>query len=112
LLALASPDLACRDHRPGVSATNDLHELMAWLKKNSEKVSQAHNGAGGGQHLCGIAMQNQIGVRWQFVPYRGGAPAMQDLLGGQIDFMCTGLGSSSVPVREMKEGPSGSAIRC
>jgi len=75
---------------------NDLHELMAWLKKNSEKVSQAHNGAGGGQHLCGIAMQNEIGVRWQFVPYRGGAPAMQDLLGGQIDFMCTGLGSSSV----------------
>jgi len=75
---------------------NDLHELMAWLKVNSEKVSQGHNGAGSGQHLCGIALQNKIGVRWQFVPYRGGALAMQDLLGGRIDLLCTGLGSSSM----------------
>jgi tripartite-type tricarboxylate transporter receptor subunit TctC len=38
-------------------------------------------------------LQNRIGVKWRFVPYRGGAPAMQDMLGGQINFMCTATGS-------------------
>jgi tripartite-type tricarboxylate transporter receptor subunit TctC len=45
------------------------------------------------QHLCGLFMQQAIGVKWQFVPYRGGPPAMQDLLSGQINMMCTASGS-------------------
>jgi tripartite-type tricarboxylate transporter receptor subunit TctC len=84
--------------RKGLPA-NNLNKLMAWLKVNHQKVSQAHIGAGGGTHLCGIEMQRRAGVSWTFVPYRGVGPAMQDMLGGQIDFMCATLGSSAPQVR-------------
>ncbi|HEY5607344.1 MAG TPA: tripartite tricarboxylate transporter substrate-binding protein [Alphaproteobacteria bacterium] len=71
----------------------NLKELIAWIKANPDKVTQGTVGIGTVQHLCGFAMQKAIGARWQFVPYRGGAPAMQDLLGGQFDIMCTASGS-------------------
>jgi tripartite-type tricarboxylate transporter receptor subunit TctC len=71
----------------------NLKELVAWIKANADKVSQGTVGTGTVQHLCGLAMQKAIGARWQFVPYRGGAPAMQDLLSGQFDIMCTASGS-------------------
>ena len=77
----------------------DLKELVAWLKANHDKVSEGHNGAGGGQHLCGIDLQKNTGTEWQFVPYRGAAPALQDLIGGQIDLMCPLPGSSLAMVR-------------
>jgi tripartite-type tricarboxylate transporter receptor subunit TctC len=68
---------------------NNLGELIAWIKANPQKVLQATVGAGTMQHLCGLSIQKTIGASWQFVPYRGGPPAMQDLLAGQINFMCT-----------------------
>jgi len=71
----------------------NLNELIAWIKANPDKVSQGTVGSGTVQHLCGVFMQDRIGVKWQFVPYRGGTPAMQDLLSGQINFMCTASGS-------------------
>ena len=77
----------------------DLTELIAWIKENQKKVSQGHAGLGSGTHLCGIEMQNKIGARWSFVPYRGGSLAMQDLLGGQIDLYCTLPGTSLEIVR-------------
>jgi tripartite-type tricarboxylate transporter receptor subunit TctC len=70
-----------------------LPELIAWIKDNPDKVLQGTVGTGTAQHLCGLLLQSRIGVKWRFVPYRGGAPAMQDLLGGQINFMCTATGS-------------------
>ena len=70
-----------------------LKELVDWIKADPGKVSQGTVGAGTVQHLCGLSMQDSIGVRWQFVPYRGGVPAMQDLLAGQINLMCTASGS-------------------
>jgi tripartite-type tricarboxylate transporter receptor subunit TctC len=72
----------------------DLAELIAWLKANKEKVSQGHNGIGGGQHLCGINLQKSIGAQWPFVPYRGAAPELQDLVAGQIDLLCGLAGST------------------
>jgi tripartite-type tricarboxylate transporter receptor subunit TctC len=74
--------------------TNDvpaqnLEGLIAWIKANPDKVLQGTVGVGTMQHLCGLQLQKTIGVKWQFVPYKGGPPAMQDLLGGQINFMCT-----------------------
>jgi tripartite-type tricarboxylate transporter receptor subunit TctC len=71
----------------------DLKELVAWIKANPEKVLQGTVGAGTMQQLCGLLIQNTIGAKWQLVPYRGGPPAMQDLLAGQINFMCTATGS-------------------
>jgi tripartite-type tricarboxylate transporter receptor subunit TctC len=78
---------------------NNLKELIAWLKANQANVTQGHNGAGGALHLCGIELQRITGASWPFVPYRGAAPALQDLIGGQIDVMCTSPASSLAMVR-------------
>jgi tripartite-type tricarboxylate transporter receptor subunit TctC len=75
---------------------NDLKGLIAWLKANPDKASAATVGPGSGSHLCGIYIQNSTGTRFQFVPYRGGAPAMQDLVAGQVDMMCD-MSSNSLP---------------
>jgi tripartite-type tricarboxylate transporter receptor subunit TctC len=64
-----------------------LMELIAFLKANPDKMSVGIAGTGAIGHLTGIAFQRQTGTAFQFVPYRGNAPAMQDLLAGQIDFM-------------------------
>jgi len=76
----------------------DLKELIAWLKANPGKVSQGHIGSGTLSHLCGLYMQSVAGVAWTFVPYRGAAPAMQDLTGAQIDLMRAAPGGSSLPL--------------
>jgi tripartite-type tricarboxylate transporter receptor subunit TctC len=66
---------------------NDLKGLIDWLKANPDKASQGHPGLGSTPHLMGIQFQKLTGTRYQFVPYRGAAPAMQDLVAGQIDIM-------------------------
>lgn len=66
---------------------DDLKGLIAWLKANPDKASVGVAGVGATGHLTGIAFQKVTGTQFQFVPYRGNAPAMQDLLAGQIDFM-------------------------
>jgi tripartite-type tricarboxylate transporter receptor subunit TctC len=63
----------------------DLKELIAWLKANPDKALEGTGGAGSQQHVAGIFFQKLTDTRFQFVPYRGGAPLMQDLLAGQID---------------------------
>jgi tripartite-type tricarboxylate transporter receptor subunit TctC len=66
----------------------DGKELIAWLRANPDKASAATVGAGSAAHVCGLYFQQQTATRFQFVPYRGGAPAMQDMIAGQIDLMC------------------------
>jgi tripartite-type tricarboxylate transporter receptor subunit TctC len=66
---------------------DDLKGLIAYLKANPDKASVGIAGVGAAGHLAGISFQKETGTRFQFVPYRGNAPAMQDLLAGQIDFM-------------------------
>ncbi len=66
----------------------DLKELIVWLKANSDKSSGGAVGVGMGSHLCGIMFQQNTGTKFQMVPYRGGAPALQDLVAGQVDLMC------------------------
>src|SRR5262249_18930254 len=66
---------------------NDLKGLIAWLKANPDKASAGTAGAGSPQHVGGVLFQNMTGTRFHFVPYRGGAPAVQDLVAGQIDMM-------------------------
>jgi tripartite-type tricarboxylate transporter receptor subunit TctC len=65
----------------------NLTELIAWLKTNPGKASQGTAGAGSAAHVSGAYFQATTGARFQFIPYRGAAPAMQDLLAGQIDLM-------------------------
>jgi tripartite-type tricarboxylate transporter receptor subunit TctC len=78
---------------------SNLKELIAWLKANHAAVAHGHNGAGGALHLCGIELQRITGASWPFIPYRGAAPALQDMVGGRIDVMCTSPASSLAMVR-------------
>jgi tripartite-type tricarboxylate transporter receptor subunit TctC len=66
---------------------DDLKGLIAWLKANPDKASVGIAGVGAVGQLTGISFQKETGTKFQFVPYRGNAPAMQDLLAEQIDFM-------------------------
>jgi tripartite-type tricarboxylate transporter receptor subunit TctC len=72
----------------------DLKELIAWLKANPGKASAATIGPGSGAHMCLVYFQNMTGTSFQLVPYRGAAPAMQDLLAGQIDLFCPEAGQT------------------
>ncbi len=65
----------------------NLQELIAWLKANPGKASVGIPGAGSTGNLAGISFQNVTGTSFQFVPYRGDAPAVQDMMAGQIDMM-------------------------
>jgi tripartite-type tricarboxylate transporter receptor subunit TctC len=65
----------------------DLKGLIEYLKANPDKASAGIAGVGATGHLTGISFQKETGTKFQFVPYRGNAPAMQDLLAEQIDFM-------------------------
>ena len=66
---------------------NNLEELVAWLRANPGKASTGTGGSAGAEHLAGLMFQTVTGTRVQFVPYRGSAPAIQDMLAGQIDMI-------------------------
>jgi tripartite-type tricarboxylate transporter receptor subunit TctC len=68
---------------------NDLKELIAWLKANPDKASQGYAGNGSPGHMSSLLFQSLTGTKMQFVPYRGTAAAMQDLIAGQIDVVFT-----------------------
>jgi tripartite-type tricarboxylate transporter receptor subunit TctC len=67
---------------------SNAKDLIAWLKANSDKATAASVGSGSGAHVCGLYFGEKTGTKFQFVFYRGGAPAMQDMLAGTIDIMC------------------------
>ena len=73
--------------RTGLPA-NNIKELIAWLKDNPGKATFVSVGAGSGAHVCGLYFMKETGTKFEFAQYRGGAPAMTDLIGNQIDLMC------------------------
>lgn len=73
--------------RPSLPA-NNYAELVKWLDANKGKVNLANAGLGAASHLCGLLFQQAIKTEMTTVPYKGTAPAMTDLLGGQVDIMC------------------------
>ena len=66
----------------------DLKELIAYVKASKDKVSYANAGLGAASHLCGMLFMSAIETDLTTIPYKGTGPAMNDLLGGQVDFMC------------------------
>jgi len=78
---------------------NNLTELIAWLRANPDKASAATVGAGTAAHICGVHFQDKTGTRFQFVPYRGGGLAYQDLVAGHIDLMCAETSATGRHVR-------------
>jgi tripartite-type tricarboxylate transporter receptor subunit TctC len=95
LLASFSGLIAARKTLP----VNDLQGLISWLKTNPDKGSQGHPGVGSQGHLTGIFFQNLTATRFQHVPCRGTAQAMQDLVAGQIDLMFPDAGTSLPQLR-------------
>jgi tripartite-type tricarboxylate transporter receptor subunit TctC len=77
----------------------NLKELIAWVKANQDKVSEGTAGAGSASHIGGIFFQQLTGTNFQFVPYRGTGPVMQDLLAGNIDLTFDQAANSLPQVR-------------
>lgn len=65
----------------------DLKELVAWLRANPDKANAASVGAAGGAQVSAVYFQQRTDTKFRFVTYKGGAPAMQDLISGQVDIM-------------------------
>jgi tripartite-type tricarboxylate transporter receptor subunit TctC len=78
---------------------NDLKGLIDWLKTNPDVAAAGTSGAGSPQHVFGVFFQRATGTHFRFVPYRGAAPTMQDLVGGQIDLMFADQTTSLPQVR-------------
>ena len=81
--------------RTGLPA-NDAKELIGWLKANPDNATMATVGAGSGAHICSIYFGQKTGTSFRYVPYRGGAPDMADLLANQVDLFC-GEASQMLP---------------
>jgi len=67
---------------------NNFAELRTWINANKGKINLANAGLGAASHLCGLLFQQSMAVDMTTIPYKGTAPAMTDLLGGQVDLMC------------------------
>ncbi len=67
---------------------DNLKEMINYVKANKDKVNLANAGVGSASHLCGILFMTAIQTDFMTIPYKGTGPAMNDLLGGQVDFMC------------------------
>jgi tripartite-type tricarboxylate transporter receptor subunit TctC len=76
---------------------DDVRQLIAWLKANPDKATAGTIGVGSPSHVGGLHFQSLTGTRFQFVPYRGAAPALQDLIAGQIDLRFGAEASQMLP---------------
>ena len=73
--------------RPNLPA-NNMPELLAWVQQNKGNINLANAGLGAASHLCGLMLQKALQVEMTTVPYKGTAPAITDLIGGQVDLLC------------------------
>ncbi len=89
--------------KPSIPA-NNYKELVTWIGQNKGKINLGNAGVGSASHLCGLLFQNALQVDMTTVPYKGTAPAMTDLIGGQIDMMCdqTTNTSSQIEAKKIK----------
>lgn len=95
-LILAQPEIVVAKK---AMPADDLKGLIAWLKANSDKATQGTSGVGSAGHVAGVFFQKLTGTQYQFVPYRGLAPAMQALLAGQVDMLIDVPASSTPQIR-------------
>jgi tripartite-type tricarboxylate transporter receptor subunit TctC len=87
--------------KPGMPA-KDLKEFLSHIKANKDKVSYANAGIGAASHLCGMLFMSAIETSFLTVPYKGTGPAMNDLLGGTVDFMCDQTTSTTSQIKAGK----------
>jgi tripartite-type tricarboxylate transporter receptor subunit TctC len=77
-------------------------ELVAWLNQNKGKINLGNAGVGSASHLCGLMFQNALQIDMAAIPYKGTAPAMTDLIGGQIDIMCDQTTNTTTQIEAKK----------
>jgi tripartite-type tricarboxylate transporter receptor subunit TctC len=92
--------------RPTMPAKN-YKELAGWLNQNKGKINLGHAGVGSASHLCGLLFQSAVAIDMTSVPYKGTAPAMTDLMGGQIDLMCDQTTNTTTMIEAKKVIPYG-----
>ncbi len=80
----------------------NAQELIAYLREQQDKVTLANAGPGSSSHLCGMLLQAAVGAQLTTVPYKGTAPAMTDMLGGQLDLMCDQTTNTTGQIRAGK----------
>jgi tripartite-type tricarboxylate transporter receptor subunit TctC len=80
----------------------DFREFLDYLRKNKDKVAYANAGIGAASHLCGMLFMSAIQTDFLTVPYKGTAPAMNDLLGGQVTFMCDQTTNTTAQIKSGK----------
>jgi len=80
-------------------AANNIVELMALIRRERDKLTLANAGIGSGSHLCGLMLMAALNSPMTVVPYRGTGPAMQDLIGGQVDLLCDQVTSAIGQIR-------------
>ena len=78
---------------------NNLKEFIAYLKQNGDKVKMAHGGLGASSHMAGLMFISQLGLKPTQIAYRGTGPALNDLLGGHVDFFCEQIVSVAESVK-------------
>jgi tripartite-type tricarboxylate transporter receptor subunit TctC len=77
----------------------DLKEFIDYVKKNGENVKQAHGGVGSSSHMACLLFNSQLGLKPSSVPYRGTGPALNDLVGGHVDFFCEQVVSVAASIK-------------
>ena len=77
----------------------DFKEFVAYLKANQAKIVHGHAGLGSASHMCGLSFLQAVDLKVTTVPYKGTAPALNDLVGGQFDFMCDQTVNIAQPVK-------------
>ncbi|MDB5839180.1 MAG: tctC4 [Herminiimonas sp.] len=80
----------------------DAREMIAYVKANKDKVTYANAGVGSASHLCGMLLMTALGTEMTTVPYKGTGPAMNDLLGGQVDLMCDQTTNTTSQIKSEK----------
>ena len=83
-------------------AANNYKELASWIDANKGKINLGNAGVGSASHLCGLLYQNALKVDMTTVPYQGTAPAITDLIGGQIDLLCDQTTNTSPQIEGKK----------
>ncbi len=87
--------------RPTLPA-NNYRELVGWINQNKGKINLGNAGIGSASHLCGLLFQSALQVDMTAVPYKGTAPALADLIGGQIDLLCDQTTNTTAQIEAKK----------
>jgi tripartite-type tricarboxylate transporter receptor subunit TctC len=92
-------------------ASSNFRELHAYIAANQKKVNLANAGVGTASHLCGLMLMNRLKMPMTTIPYKGAAPAMTDLQGGQVDLLCDQITTTLQPILTGRVKSYGSTTR-